>query len=82
MTPHNFSVTLIVVIIIILIKGALSVSEWVRQNGTETAGGGMDWRQVERVVFIDSTWIQTRKNLKAFSYLSSSFPTSNKAYWE
>ena len=28
----------------------------------------MDWRQVERVVFIDSTWIQTRKILKAFSY--------------
>ena len=35
-------------------KGALSVSEWVTQNRTETTGG-MDWRHVERVIFIDST---------------------------
>ena len=40
------------------------MTEWVKQNGMETAGGGMDWRHVERVVFIDSTWIQTRKIMK------------------
>ena len=40
------------------------MSEWVRQNGTETVGGGMDWRHVERVVFIDSTWVQTKKIVK------------------
>lgn len=40
------------------------MSEWVRQNGTETASGGMDWRHVERVVFIDSTWVQTKKIVK------------------
>ena len=44
-------------------KGALSVSEWVARNGTETTGG-MDWGRVERVIFIDSTWMQTKKIVK------------------
>ena len=54
-------------------KGAVSVADWVTQNGTETAGGGMDWRRVERVVFIDSTWIQTRKIVKVSLPLPLSF---------
>ena len=44
-------------------KGALTVSEWVAQNRTETTGG-MDWERIERVIFIDSTWLQTRKIIK------------------
>ena len=51
------------------------MTEWVKQNGMETAGGGMDWRHVERVVFIDSTWIQTRKIMKVS--LSIDIHTSN-----
>ena len=44
-------------------QGAMSVPEWVRWNGMQT-GGGMDWSRVERVVFIDSTWPQTKKIIK------------------
>ncbi|CAI8001596.1 tRNA-uridine aminocarboxypropyltransferase 1 [Geodia barretti] len=62
-------------------EGALSVSEWVRQNGTETAGGGMDWRQVERVVFIDSTWIQTRKILKDVDHLPCVVLTNEETHF-
>jgi hypothetical protein len=40
-------------------EGALPVSEWVKLNGTGTTGG-MDWSRVERIVFIDSTWPQTK----------------------
>ena len=41
-------------------KGALSVSEWVARNRTETTGG-MDWGRVERVIFIDSIYMDTDK---------------------
>ena len=48
---------------VFFLKSALSVCEWMRQNGMETTGG-MDWSRVERVIFIDSTWLQTKRIIK------------------
>ena len=34
------------------------------QNRAETTAGGMEWSRVERVIFIDCTWPQTKKIIK------------------